>query len=125
MLHAAFDEARLACLLQKLEPQDVSAFLHSCIRSKGFVHPDLDSKRFLPVARQLKSPIAPQSDPISVAKQAAIIQVASFRRPKHHQFVLEKWIKRAGNVDCPDLNGMTLLMNACGKANINAVEVRY
>jgi hypothetical protein len=41
-----------------------------------------------------------------------------------YQFFLEDWIKLAGNADCPDANGVTLLMNACGKANINAVEVR-
>ena len=84
MLHAAFDEARLACLLQKLEPKDISAFLHSCIRSKGFVHPDLDSKRFLPVTRQLQNATPPQLDPITVAKQAAIANVASSRRSKQY-----------------------------------------
>ncbi len=146
MLHAAFDEARLGCLLKKIEPMDITTFLHCCIRSKGFVDPVLDRHRFLPVSRQQHSPSAPQSDPITIAKQATTTQVPSVRRKQYalqllfannttfgtsnliflfrHQFILEDWIKRAGNADCPDANGTTLLMNACGKANINAVAVR-
>jgi len=124
MLGVAYDEARLACLLSHgCQPLDIPAFLHRCIRNKGFVHPDIDNKRFHPVTRQPHSSSAPQNDPITNAKQAAISHVSSARRSKQYQFFLEDWIKLAGNADCPDANGVTLLMNACGKANINAVEV--
>jgi hypothetical protein len=86
MLHAAFDEARLGCLLKKIEPKEITTFLHSCIRSKGFVDPVLDKHRILPASRQLQSPSSTHSDPITVAKQANAIQSPSVRRSQ--QYVL-------------------------------------
>ena len=76
MLLAAFDEARLACLLSHgCQPLDIPTFLHACIRSKGFVHPDLDSKRFPPVIRQQQRHDVPKDDPINNAKKAAVAHV--------------------------------------------------
>jgi len=85
MLLAAFDEVRLACLLSHgCQPVDIPAFLHSCIRSKGFVDPDCDGKRFPPVARQLHRHDAPHDDPMTNAKKAAIAHVAPARSSKEY-----------------------------------------
>jgi hypothetical protein len=87
MLLVAYDEARLACLLSHgCEPEDIPTFLHHCIRSKGFVHPDLDNKRFLPVTRQPQSSATPDSNPVTNAKQAAMAQVSSTRKPKQYVY---------------------------------------
>ena len=87
MLHAAFDEARLACLLSNgCEPDNIPVFLHHCIRSKGFVRPDLDSKRFAPLTRQSQGPsqAAPHDDPINIAKQKAMSHAPHARKRKEY-----------------------------------------
>jgi hypothetical protein len=87
MLHAAFDEARLACLLSRgCVPDDIPVFLHHCIRSKGFVRPDLDSKRFAPLTRQSQGPsqAAPHDDPINSAKQKAMSHAPHARKRKEY-----------------------------------------
>ena len=91
MLHAAFDEARLACLLSNgCEPDNIPVFLHHCIRSKGFVRPDLDSKRFAPLTRTGSSQAAPHDDPINSAKQRAMSHAPHARKRKEYVDLTKK-----------------------------------
>jgi hypothetical protein len=93
MLLAAFDEARLACLLSHgCEPDNIPVFLHHCIRTKGFVRPDLDRKRIAPLTRQSHgpSPAAPQDDPINCAKQKALSHAPHARKRKEYVDLTKK-----------------------------------